>query len=214
MLFTLMMAFLFAGCGPRYVDYFPFHDDGTPKPRVALLPILNNTPDCVPWDISSEINAGIRYKGMCHGHLFLLSDNEIASHMQGIGPIDYFGVDISNFKKICDADYVVAMELVGHEVYCSDQCDLSHIPLQKYRWKSVLEMKVRLRIVDVKCSKPRIVLQEVLTCNYAIPLGREYMDYTRCGWGNSAFFETPCGMAHERLISDLVCRMETVITRP
>lgn len=213
-IFTLIMALLFVGCGPRYVDYFPFHDDGTPKPKVALLPIMNHSQICAPWDISSELNSEIRYKAMCKGSLFLISEEDIGCALQRVGKLDYFGSDFSYANHFCDVDYIVAVDLIEHEIVSRDKCDCSHIPFQKYKWNSLLQMKLRLRIVDIRCSKPRIALQEILACDYAIPSGCEYMDYTKCGWGSGVYSQTPWGMAHERLASDLVSRMETIIKGP
>lgn len=41
---SAVIALIMAGCsGPRYIDYFPYHDDGTPKPKVAVMPILDSS---------------------------------------------------------------------------------------------------------------------------------------------------------------------------
>lgn len=214
-IFTLLVTLLMVGCGPRYIDYFPFHDDGTPKPKVALLAVIDTTQVCIPWDVSREINDRLRYQAMCNGELFLLSENEVAGRLQGSELFNYFDTDFSYVSRFGGSDYVVALELIEHDVvpYEKGMC-LSNLPMQKYRWQAILQMKLRLRVIDVRCNKPKILLQEIFASDYAIPLGCEYLDYSRCGWGSSAFADTPWGRAHARMISDLVCRIETVIRGP
>jgi hypothetical protein len=207
-----MIVLLLVSCGPRYVDYFPFYDDGTPKPKVALLPVIDSTRGSVPWDISQEINDGVRYLAMCHGRLFLLSGHEVAARHQGKGQPDYFGTDITYATKFEGNDYVVALELIEHRVvpYSEESC-CREVSMQKYRWDALLQMKLRLRVLDMRCCQPKILLQEIFASNYAIPTGQEHLDYSRCGLGSADFDETPYGKAHARLIADLVSRIEAII---
>lgn len=213
--FTFMMTLFLTGCGPRYVDYFPCHDDGTAKPKVALLPIINTVEDCLPWDVANEVNQRLRYQAMCSGELFLLSENEIASRLQGCKPFDYFGSDMSFIDRFCGADYIVALEVIQHQVipFKKGACAVN-IPPQKYRWKSVLQMKLRLKVIDVRYKNPKILMQEIFTSDYAIPVEQECIDYRRCCWGTNAFLSTPWGRAHQIMVEDLVCRIETIIRRP
>ena len=32
-----LIVYLFCGCGPRYSDFYPYHDNGTKKPSLVLL---------------------------------------------------------------------------------------------------------------------------------------------------------------------------------
>src|SRR4051812_24632791 len=66
-----------AGCGPRYVDYFPYHDDGRSKPAVALFPLEDKSAHPVLLDLSQVVTERIRYDIMSSGELYLLSIEEI-----------------------------------------------------------------------------------------------------------------------------------------
>lgn len=215
MIFTLLMAVLMASCGARYVDYFPYHENGKPKPKVVLLPLGDDTGGCVCWDIANELNTGLSYKVMCNGQLFLISEDEVRNRLEGCNSLDYFTPDLSFSQRFCGADYVVALELIEHDIipYQRGMCQW-FVPPQKYHWRSVLQTKLRLRIIDVHCTTPKVILQEIFTSHYPIPTEKECIDYSRCCWGTDVYPSTPWGKAHERLISELVCRIETVILGP
>jgi hypothetical protein len=51
---SFVLSLLAVGCGPRYVDYFPYHDDGRPKPKVVLLPVVDESTADLPWDVSQD----------------------------------------------------------------------------------------------------------------------------------------------------------------
>lgn len=209
-IFALLAAVLMVGCGSRYVDYFPYHESGKPKPKVVLLPLRDDTGACA-WDVANELNSGLSYQVMCNGQLFLIADDEVQSRLEGCS-IDYFTPDLSFSKRFCGADYVVALELIEHDIipYQRGMC-LWYVSPQKYHWRSVLQTKVRLRIIDVHCMAPTIVMQEIYTCHYPIPTDKECIDYSRCCWGTDVYPTTPWALAHQRLISELVCRVESVI---
>lgn len=215
MIFALLMAALMVGCGSQHVDYFPYHENGKPKPKVVLLPLADDTGGCVCWDLAKELNTDLSYQVLCNGQLFLVSENEVCSRLEGCSALDYFTPDLSFSQRFCGADYVVALEIVDHDIipYQREMCKWSISP-QKYHWRSVLQTKVRLRIIDVHCMTPRVVLQEVFTSHYPIPTEKECIDYSRCCWGTDAYPSTPWAKAHERLICELVYRIESVILCP
>lgn len=213
LILACLMSLLTIGCSaPRHVEHIPYYDDGTVKPKIVLLPIIDNSECFVPWDIGSEFNNTLRYQAMCAGDLFVVPENEVLCCMQGENPIDAFHDDLSFANRFCGNDYIVALELIEHALVPFEKGKIyPPIPPQNYSWRSVLQMKMRLRIIDLRCGTPRILLQEIFTSNYAIPFSAECMDYTRYCWGSQAFPTTPWGLAHKRLICDLMFRIETVV---
>lgn len=215
LIFGLLIAVMMAGCAPRYVDYFPYHENGRPKPKVVLLPFGDDTGGCVRWNMAEELASSLAYRVLCNGQLFMIADDEVRNRLDGCNAPDYFTPDLSFSQRFCGADYVVAVELVEHESvpYQRGMCQW-FVPPQKYHWRSVLQAKLRLRIIDVRCMTPRIVLQEIFTSQYPIPSDKECIDYSACHWGSDAYASTPLAKAHDRLISELVCRIEGVILGP
>lgn len=196
-------AFL-TGCGPRYVDFFPYHDNGALKPQIAFLPVLDSSNALLPWNLAREITEGSYFAMMNSGELFLISSDEIENDLMQCGQIDFFGRDLSFAKNFCHADFVVVSELIQHEI----------VPNQGYTEypssQDLLTIKLRVRIIDVRKNEPTIALQEILTCNQLIP--KKNIDYFLQGWGTPYFRRTPYGMAHQRLIQDFAKRIEDITT--
>lgn len=211
-IFVFMVSLFMVGCGPRYIDYFPYQDDGTLKPKVALLPVINHSQCDVTWNLSEEFNSSLRFQAMCSGRLFILSEDDVLGRLSTLENPNFFITDLSFTSQFYGCDYVVAMELIEHDLVPFEVARRSPaFPAQCYRYDTVLQMKMRLRVIDVRCRQPKIILQEVFTSCYGIPPGGETVDYTTTCWGRRAFASTPWGLAHKRMICDLVGRVETVI---
>lgn len=217
LILACLVSLLMFGCAtPHYEEHvpyqIPYYVDGTVKPKVVLLPVVDNSESFVPWDICSEFNNTLRYQAMCCPDLFIVPENEVLGCMQDGNSIEAFDEDLSFTKRFPGNDFVVALDLIEHRLVPFEKGKIyPPIPPQNYNWRSVLQMKMRLRIIDLRCGTPRIYLQEIFTSNYAIPFSAESMDYQKCCWGSRAFPTSPWGLAHKQLVCDLMFRIETVI---
>jgi hypothetical protein len=211
---SALIALFAGGCsGPHYVDYFPYHDDGTVKPRVALIPVIDSSHSGLPWSLSEEITDGLYYQMMDSGALYVLSPPEMGLLWIQRNTIDFFGGDLSFAQNYCNADFIVALELIEHSVtpYDSSLVSSNQYP-ECLPANRELSMKVRIRIIDVRCDHPRIVLYEVQNTNLmATPPYHDNIDYDKCGWKTDVYPKTPCSLAHQRLIKKIVDRLEQVI---
>lgn len=149
-LFALLL--IMAGCAPNYVDYFPYHDDGTMKPHVALMPMLNSTSVELPYDAPAEMTRTIYYDLMDSGQLYLLSTSEIKEGLAKVGKINFFETDQALADGYCNADFIVLIDLIGHTIEpTSDTCT----------GLSKLVMKARIKVIDARCRQLNIALQEI-----------------------------------------------------
>jgi len=195
---TLITLFAVGCGGPRYVEYFPHHDDGTPKPKVALIPVVDSSKSGLTWDMSRELSEGIYYELMNSGQIYVMQPQEIGPIWNQRGSIDFFAPDMSFAKDFACADFVVAMELVDHTVKSVDSCN------------RVLTLNMRLRVMDVRYDKPRVVLYELVKADYqaAIPSN----DVTGgASWGDRGYSLTPCAKCHQRMIDNVAARLEQVL---
>ncbi|MBA3238211.1 MAG: hypothetical protein H0T62_07695 [Parachlamydiaceae bacterium] len=217
LIFACFLSLLTFGCttnisAPRYVEHIPYHVDGSEKPKIIFLPVVDSSESFVPWDIKAEFNNALRYQAISCGDLYAVPEKEVLAYLQTEGCIEAFDEDLSFANRFCGNDYVVALELIEHALIPFERGKIyPPIPPQTYSWRSVLQMKMRLRILDLRSGTPRILLQEIFTSNYAIPLSAECMDYNANCWGSKAFPSTPWGLAHKRLVCDLMFRIETAI---
>lgn len=197
-LLSAIALLFFASCGPRYGDFFPCHDDGTVKPRVVLLPITDVTGRC---DMANELMQCIRYNLMDRGNLYVYPEESVNRQLDRMGRgISFFSTDLSYARQFGGADFLVATELVEcrSDLYgnVEDTCMPPH--LQR---KNLLMVKLRVRVIDLRCSEPTIILQEILSRNLLVPnrkTGNDEVDI-------SCFREASC-----RLVEDFVRRLESV----
>lgn len=191
----LLALVFFVGCGPRYGDFYPCYDDGTVKPRIVLIPFCKSNKYTAH---ESLLMKDIFYKFMDKGNLYIYSEDSVQNQIAKTGISDFFSQNLSYARKFGGADYVISTDLIEcrSDFYgnVEDKC----MPLHLQR-KDQLMLKLRVRVVDIRCEEPMIVLQEILTSNYLIPHRRKNVDDV----DESAF----C-VAAARLADDFVNRIE------
>lgn len=200
-LFILLAAMALSSCsGPRYVDYFPYFDDGTAKPKVALMPIIDTTNHCLDWSLTEEVAQGIDCEFMNNGRFYVVSPREIGSVWNKISEIDLTGSDLSFTKEFRNTDFIVILELVDRTV---TPCPASQ----------TLTITVRLKVIDIRCACPKIILFELYKSDYMTTISHGDVDGNGACWGTPGYAKTCCGLAHQRLIKGLSERLEEVIWR-
>lgn len=210
---TLFLVLLFGGCSPQYSDFFPYHDDGTPKPYVALLPVIDESEQKLPWNFPQEMSTRIRADLMKQGQLFLPSLADMQKKLAATSEAELAtGSDLMPFLYFQPAHFVIVLELIEH----------SQVPYQRGKTKplyianispedaEILMMKVRMRIVDIRGGEPRLIRQEVIQSNHMIPKGA--LEQACQLKGSDGFGATPVGIAHARLIADIVHKIERITT--
>lgn len=185
-------------CEPRYVDYFPYHDNGCPKPRVALVPVGDCSNVQLAWNGAEELTSGIRYEMMSNGELYLLSPQEVDAGLARLGDIDLFAKNVFFDKCFCDAEFVVLIDIIGH----GDECIVS--PPYK--------ISLRLKVIDIRPACKQVILQEIFTNSYSYPYRSNSKNYSTLTYldphcSRITFF----GLALQPMVRTLTDRLETVI---
>jgi hypothetical protein len=207
--FTMLMG---VACGgPRYVDYFPYHDDGMPKPRVAVIPLSDNTECGLGWNFTDEVTQGLYYELMNSGQLYVLSPEEIGPAWTNRDQYDFFGTNCAYVKDFCGTDFVAAIELIDHSVVPFDPCTGTELVNGNIKvcTKAIL-MRVRIKVVDIRCQTPRVVLFEITKCLYPLNPGTPTDCVGNIAWGCPGYTKSICGMAHQRMICQIALRLEEV----
>jgi hypothetical protein len=206
---------ILAGCGPYYVDYFPYHNDGTRKPSVVLLPIIDRSQAGLCWDLKEELTEEFHCRAMSNANLFFVPDETVVKELRQASkerPIDYFGPDLSFTKFFCEGDFIVAIELIEHQWIPYLPGKISPLyPIKKGTCDRVLAMKARLKVIDIRDKKPRVVLMEIFNSNHMIARNDERVDYRECCWGSDPYTRTALSITHQRMIRDIVSRLEYVL---
>lgn len=196
--FSALLLVIVTACGPRYGDFFPCHDDGTIKPRVVLLPMRNLTGQC---EVGDNLMQTLRYCLMDRGDLYIYPDEVVNRQLNKMGPTSFFTPDVSFARQFGGTDYIVATELVECHSDLFGNVDKSCMPPHLQR-KNLLILKLRVRVIDLRCNEPVIILQEMMSRNLLVP-NRKVDD---CEVDTNCFLEVS-----SRLATDLVNRLNEVL---
>jgi hypothetical protein len=205
--FSVML--LSQGCVHRECRYI---DDGVqlPPPRVALLEIKNSTDCAVPWSLSEELSLGVYAACGSLPHIYWQTAQQVNFTYKDWYSCDPFGYNLACVAdRFPYSDFVVAIELLEHSsVPIAKGCLSPAFPAQANRCNTVLQMRARLRIIDLRGIEPRILRQEIVNGDYFIPEEAARVDYWKLRWGTALFADTPWGHAHRRLVDQLSRRIQ------
>jgi hypothetical protein len=198
----ILLSLIAVGCGaPRYIDYFPYHDDGTPKPKLAIMPIMDNSQNSLAWDLTEEISDGIYYELMSSGEVYMVSPKEMGQGWSKKYDIDFFSNDISYVKDFQNTDFIISMEIIDRKITACDLCVPNNL---------TLFISIRIKILDIRFCEPKIVLYEVFRTDYTGIQTNAYDENNIC-WKDQTYLKTYCGRAHQSIICSLSKRIEKVI---
>jgi hypothetical protein len=199
------------GCMRRCGDMTLYQQSGRQKPIVAVLPVIDNTSkNDLKWDLSREMTDEIRKRVFESKRIYLLREGgnlEIAKLLSTPNPQ---AISKATATSLGATEFAVVAEIIEQEEEKYQVVSLLDMS-KSTDAGSVLSLALRVRVIDVRQEKPKVILQEVLDNDYVI--SRAYMncDYSKYPWGTEAFAHTPMGMAHNRLIRTLVSRIEAYI---
>lgn len=181
------------------------------KMKIAVLPMVNATQEELPWDVAKEFHAYFHCFGPSSDDFSFISDREMEPFLAVDAP-HLFDADHSFSHRAGEADFIVALELMEHDISVFAEEPLSaEFPAQEIRGVSVLNMKVKVRVLDVRDNHLRLIRQEIFNSDYRIPKGGSPVDYNRIRWNQKVFSASPWAAAHQRMISDLVARVEAIL---
>jgi hypothetical protein len=170
------------------------------KPTLAIAPVIDSTSGDLSWSLSEELTS-LFHQQIEMSHSFLLPSLENAENDLSFSQ-NPFGKDLSWVKKSFPTyQFVVFLELIEHEKRATDSN--AHFDLGP----SNLEMRLRLRILDLRGEKPALLLQELLTNSYFIPQALCDIDYEKISWGAKEYSATPYYQAHLQLAQETAKRI-------
>lgn len=200
---SLLLALLFAaGCCNRCKDETStrYHDDGRAKPVAALPAMIDTTSFDVPWSISDELTSTIVQMISKTGRIFIQSQDDFAIASNP------FSGDLSWMKReFPNHEFAVFLELVEHDLIPSSKV------ASEQDVSNNLRMGVRLRVVDLRPTLPKIVLQELIRESYYIPKTLFPIDYNVITWGSEDYKTSPMGIAHLQISQEVAARVSEYI---
>ncbi len=204
---VMSLVLLLAGCsGRKETEQSLFYNDGTPKPIVAFVPLIDHSDHDLPWDLSEELTQGLKEKLLQKEKLFLVTVPK--KQAQASEENNPFGPDISWMKTIYPRkDFVVFMELIEHKevpLYPKSESSPEESPAE-------LKTSLRVRVVDLRGNEARVILQELVHDTQYIPKQFTRYNLFQVPWGREMYGITPLGLAHAKLAKEVAARIEDYI---
>lgn len=203
----LATALLCVGCANTCCDTGLYEKTGQMKPIVVVLPVLDRTQDVeLPWSLAAEMTDEIRKRVFDSSRLYLLREGgtpEIAMTLSCPNPHE---IPATALQDMGASEFLVVAELVDQK--------LTPYGLQTQKAEetgAVLSVKMRVRVIDRRSPEPKVVLQELLEYDHIV--ARPYLnaDYNKIQWGMELFHNTPMGLAHSKIVRELVAHVEGYI---
>ncbi len=205
LLTSLLASVLAAGCCCKDKNdqtATRYHEDGRAKPIAALPAMIDTTLFDAPWSIAEELTASIVQSISGRDTIYIQSQDDFAIAENP------FGSDLSWMKReFQNQEFAVFLELAEHELVPSVK--LKNVHPQEIAHN--LNMGIRIRVIDLRGSAPKIVLQEMVRNSYYIPKTLLPTDYNIISWGSEEYKKTPMGIAHSQIAQEIAARINDYI---
>ena len=204
---VMLTTLLCVGCANTCCDTSLYEKTGQMKPIVVVLPVIDRTAKVeLPWNLAQEMTEEIRKRVYDSSRVYLLREGgtlEIAKTLSCPNPHKISPVALKDFGA---SEFLVIVEVVDQQ--------LTPYGLSTQRAEetgAVLSVKMRVRVIDRRNPEPRVVLQELLEYDHIV--ARPYLntDYQKTQWGMDQFHNTPMGLAHSKIVRELVSHIEGYI---
>lgn len=206
-----LTSFVFGGCKRPCHEAALYHISGRQKPIICVLPVVDHTKENnqLTWDLSREFTDEIRKRVYNSKKVYLLKEGssiDIAHELINPNPRAITGEMLDTFAE---AQFIVVTEILEQKE--SPFNFSKNEKTQNSESGVALSVGLRVRVLDIRNSTPRVILQEVLKEEFIVAKDFMHKDYAKTPWGSEAFMSTPMGMAHHRLVKELVSRTEAYI---
>jgi hypothetical protein len=215
LILSLSLLLLATGCGRHNSCSYgvaPAASASHVLPRVAILPVVNECGEPLPWRLSDELTERFGTTFARREGMTLLSPEVGRALAAELEHVDLFSPTLRDLRGDGRCDVLVATELIDHELVPYRGQKIQQLYAIDGEVGSILMMKLRLRVIDLRGESPKVVLQEIVNSNHLVRRRDEAIDYLVHGWGAPQFAETAVGIAHERLAEDTAGRVAQYVS--
>ncbi len=178
------------------------------RPIVAIVPMADCSRTDLKWSVVQELTQTLQDKFSKHKWFYLSSPQKTETVVKKLtNQHDPFGADIEWVRRsFFGTEFVVFTELVDHRETLFHPQDPSS--------SAELKIAVRIRVIDIRGSHPKIVLQEVIEQIQDIPPQFTKQNFSQAAWGTELYAISPLGLANAQLTQEIVSRVEDYILFP
>ena len=201
-----LLSVLALSCSRGGEEVSRFHEDGRAKPVIVVASLIDTTSFECAWSLSDEITTTLTSQIAQTGKIFVHSNAEFPFVENP------FGTDLSWVKReFQNEEFVVFLELVEHQNKPAHKGRREPANYSPQEVSTNLNMSIRVRVVDIRASQPKIVLQEIVRDSYYVPKTLIPTDYTTVVWGSDEYRKSPMGIAHAQFIQEIAARITDYI---
>lgn len=176
---------------------------GKSKGIVLMLPVTENLRlkeknKLYSWDLKEEFNKEIAKRFNLSNKIYFLKQSVSSKIAEQFFSLE--GVSVSNhvISQLLPAEFVVATELLDQEELIDDLGN------------GLITASLRVRVYDLRKDEVKLIYQEIMESSQPI-VTSNINDYIRYGWKSKVFDSTPMGLMHNRLMREVVGRVEGYI---
>ncbi len=191
---------------------FKYHENAKRKPVVAMLPVVSHVEDYLPWSLSEEFTAELQRRLINHSVVFLNAIDVPVDLQSKIAQSDTVSLNLNELQGLrAQNDFVVLLELIEHSEKGFHLSDQETLRLGDSIDRT-LEMRMRVKVLDLRAEKPKVILHEVMPSEFVIPKEPPSMNGEKAVWGCDAYPASAYGRAHAKLEKALVKQIENYIS--
>lgn len=202
-----LMIVLCSGCAPRYADFFPYADNGNKKPSLTLLPVYDGLEDGAGAEFSTKLSRSVYNRIRRKGQLFIPPQERMKRILVSLPEKNLLAnQQLQIFKRFAPTDYVCLMELKEYRILPYKRGTIKPLYLANLSEEvaRVLAIEVKLKIIDIRETEPKIVHQEIVQSNHMI--SKEAFEENSCIAHSSSIEQV-----HSRLARDLSEKIEETL---
>ncbi len=193
--------FLLFGCSTY--NSALYKTGGKSKGIVLMLPVIENFQikeknKVYSWDLKEEFNKEIAKRFNLSNKIYLLKQNVSSKIAEQFFSPDGFYISNQVIGQLLPAEFVVATELLDQNELIDDLGN------------GIITASLRVRVYDLRKDEVKLIYQEIMDASQPI-ITSNINDYVRYGWKSKVFDSTPMGLMHNRLMRELVGRVEGYI---
>lgn len=208
---VLTLFFLTSSCALKTQDVqYSHHDDGSAKPKIALLPVIDSAHSQMNLDLSKVFTEGIFSSFHQTNRFFITDEFDLLATACFADPgQNPFLEDLEWIKEMnASTEFLILVELLEHKLIPKSPVG-KFFNLQLVQ-SYTLDMSVRIKVIDIRFQKTKVILQEIIHRSFHIPWKVTAPD-PNSAWSKTAFALSPIGMAHSEMIQRISLQIQDYI---
>lgn len=200
-LFICLSLILLSGCSTY--NSALYKTGGKSKGIVLMLPVTENfhmreKNKIYTWDLKEEFNREISKRFSLSNKIYLLKQSVSSKVAEQFFSPEGFFISNQVINQLLPAEFVVATELLDQNELIDDLGN------------GIITASLRVRVYDLRKEEVKLIYQEIMEASQPI-VASNVNDYVRYSWRSKVFDSTPMGLMHNRLMRELVGRVEGYI---